>query len=367
MINQLSLDVNGQPKIARAFASTQRPHVIAKETSDVIGSLDDIRIESTYTGPHLTLPVTHAQVKTLIQAFKAKQRLHVRYLLELLNAARKLLQQQKNINYASTSISKQITVCGDLHGKLEDLYMIFHKNGLPSVDNPFVFNGDFVDRGPSSIEVATILLACFLASPNEVFLNRGNHEDHVMNLRYGFIKEIIKKYKNNAVKVTNAFSEVFSWLPLATVIDDKVLVVHGGISDHVSMKSLARLDRHKYISVLRPPTITDVGGLDSMSMELQRLEEWKQVLDLLWSDPKSHMGCNPNTFRGGGCYFGPDVTESFLEEHKFQLLIRSHECKPEGFEYNHDGKVTMTQYFIKVTMHHIHFLLNYQISLGSAV
>ena len=49
--------------------------------------------------------------------------------------------------------SAQVTVVGDLHGQLYDFDHMLSLAGFPSPDNQFLFNGDFVDRGPWSVEV----------------------------------------------------------------------------------------------------------------------------------------------------------------------------------------------------------------------
>uniref|UniRef100_A0A3B3ZUM3 Serine/threonine-protein phosphatase with EF-hands n=1 Tax=Periophthalmus magnuspinnatus TaxID=409849 RepID=A0A3B3ZUM3_9GOBI len=379
----------------------------------------NIEVPEIYSGPHLTFPLTVEQAMGLVEAFRNKKQLHSRYILQLLLETWKLLRKLPNINRISTCQSKEITICGDLHGQLEDLLLIFYKNGMPSLEKPYVFNGDFVDRGHDSIEILIILFAFLLLYPSNVYLNRGNHEDHIVNLRYGFTKEVLTKYKMHGKRILKLLQKIFSWLPLATVIDQRVLVIHGGISDSTDLGIIARVDRHKYISALRPPKrrVTSSAGMSidseadeewSNSKFLQRRasmtypkpfgtrsnfqnrslqdfsdrirekvedevelcrrrtlhleeqnqndeneqcvsiqsvnsdnakEEWKQILDLLWSDPMVQDGCIPNEVRGGGCYWGPDVTEYFLNRHNLQLLIRSHECKQEGYEFCHNRKV----------------------------
>uniref|UniRef100_UPI00398EAE63 serine/threonine-protein phosphatase with EF-hands 2 n=1 Tax=Pristiophorus japonicus TaxID=55135 RepID=UPI00398EAE63 len=397
---------------------------------------DSIEVSDLYAGPQLSFPLTTAHVTALLEAFKEKQQLHARYVLQLLNETRKYLEHLPNINHISTCYSKEITICGDLHGKLDDLFLIFYKNGLPSPEKVYIFNGDYVDRGKHSIEILLILFAFQLVYPKGVYLNRGNHEDHIINLRYGFTKEVMQKYQVHGNRILKLIQSVFSWLPLATVIDGKVLIIHGGISETTDLEFLGKIDRHKYVSILRPPkrtriewnkqvqdqeqyfsrnneqcvnkpyqtpsknSMSDIFNLHSHTYKSQRsrssgricakkkeipkrvrrsveeeLEkcrrqvgfsntydeskmslsisdsdaheildsddhEWKQVnYGHLWSDPMHQEGCIANTLRGGGCYFGPDVTQKILQKHNLQLLIRSHECKQEGYEFCHNQKV----------------------------
>ncbi|XP_035220123.1 serine/threonine-protein phosphatase with EF-hands 2-like, partial [Stegodyphus dumicola] len=206
---------------------------------------DTVKVEEGYKGLKIKLPMKADTIVKLTEYFKSRRRLHAKYVLTIIHAARKILKYKPNINFASSVHSRQITICGDLHGKLEDLLTVFYKNGLPSRDSPYVFNGDFVDRGSQSVEVLILLLACFIVWPDAVFLNRGNHEDFSMNIRYGFLKEVMVKYKVHAAKILRATEDLYAWLPLATIIDNKVFVVHGGVSDTTNLKDIAAIDRHK--------------------------------------------------------------------------------------------------------------------------
>ncbi|XP_011608508.1 serine/threonine-protein phosphatase with EF-hands 1 isoform X3 [Takifugu rubripes] len=428
MLNNVThLNGNGPDLISKLMDSASDPWLENENCYNLV------TVPETYTGPRLSFPLSVSDMNALLGAFKEQQTLHARYVLQLLHETRKLLKQMPNIIHLSTTYTKEITICGDLHGQLDDLLLIFYKNGLPSAETPYVFNGDFVDRGKNSVEVMVLLFAYLLLYPDYMHLNRGNHEDHLMNLRYGFTKEVMQKYKIHGCEILQLFQDVFSLLPIATIIDGKILIVHGGISDQTDLDFLSILERHKIKSALRfpqttveqlsigqssrqvkrirstdssrpsssrshniqrtphqrerrcrpnrqdssastsssssssscssislcslktppcfrphPPHPSSPSGsvfqlpfLDSLSAPSppQHEQEWKQIVDILWSDPKTLKGCCPNTFRGGGCYFGPDVTRRLLLQHGLQLLIRSHECKQEGYELCHSGQV----------------------------
>ena len=71
---------------------------------------------------------------------------------------------------------------------------LFRINGAPSDKQWYLFNGDFVDRGSWSTEIALLLYANKWLRPNNFFINRGNHETDDMNRAYGFEGECKVKY-----------------------------------------------------------------------------------------------------------------------------------------------------------------------------
>jgi len=215
-------------------------------------------------------------------------------------------------------------IFGDLHGQFRDMLALFHAFGMPGTPLcPYVvFNGDFVDRGKHQLEVVSVLFALKILYPKQVFLNRGNHEDHHMNQRYGFQKAC-ESIGSTGPAVYTAFSTTFQYLPLAALVCGKILALHGGIGDgNWSVNDLNRVRR---------PLTHD---------ELQKPES-KWLWNILWSDPieddqqgTSVFGVHSSPRSKLAYKFGWNITQAFCARNGIDLIVRSHQSKKEGMGFD---------------------------------
>ncbi|KAF6250888.1 phosphatase 5-like protein [Scenedesmus sp. NREL 46B-D3] len=287
-------------KFEEALSTPDSEVAHVSETID----LSSMPVEDAYSGPRMQddgaggYVMTEEFVLAMLNEFKEQRLIHRRFAFQILLEARDLLRQLPSLVDIDIPSDRHFTVCGDL-------------NGNPGPDNPYLFNGDFVDRGSFSVEVILSLLAWKVLHPGCMHMSRGNHESHSMNKIYGFDGEVKHKFSGLMLDV---FREVFNWLPLAFVLNRKVLVLHGGLfsKDGVTLDDLRKVQRNR-----EPPD----EGL---------------MCECLWSDPAPEQGRQASK-RGVGLQFGPDITQQFLKQNGLELVVRSHEVKEEGYEVAHNG------------------------------
>ncbi|KAJ3302121.1 Serine/threonine-protein phosphatase 4 catalytic subunit [Kappamyces sp. JEL0829] len=173
-------------------------------------------------------------------------------------------------------------ICGDIHGQFYDLKELL-KVGGKCPDTNYLFMGDFVDRGFYSVETFLLLLALKVRYPDRITLIRGNHESRQITQVYGFYDECLRKY--GSVNVWRYCCEIFDYLSLSALIDDKIFCVHGGLSPSVNTLDQVRIIDRK-----------------------QEVPHEGPMCELLWSDPDDIEGWGLSP-RGAGYLFGGDVVE----------------------------------------------------------
>uniref|UniRef100_A0A804M0N6 Serine/threonine-protein phosphatase n=1 Tax=Zea mays TaxID=4577 RepID=A0A804M0N6_MAIZE len=223
-------------------------------------------------------------------------------------AARKLLDRQMSINSVPKKLKAPVKIFGDLHGQFGDLMRLFDEYGAPSTAGDiayidYLFLGDYVDRGQHSLETITLLLALKVEYPQNVHLIRGNHEAADINALFGFRIECIERMgERDGIWTWHRMNRLFNWLPLAALIEKKIVCMHGGIG-----RSINHVEQ---IENLQRPITMEAGSV--------------VLMDLLWSDPTENdsvEGLRPNARGPGLVTFGPDRVMEFCNNNDLQLIV----------------------------------------------
>lgn len=151
--------------------------------------------------------------------------------------------------------------------------------------------GDYVDRGHNSVETFLFLIALKVRYRNRITLLRGNHESRIITQVYGFYDECMKKY--GSLNVWRYCTDLFDYLTISALVEDKIFCVHGGLSPNIK-------------------TIDEIRGFD----RIKEIPQEGAICDLLWSDPE---GITSIQYRFGGWLVG--------EQPWCWLLIRKRPCR----------------------------------------
>ena len=220
----------------------------------------------------------------------------------LIHKCKAILQQQPIF----LELGSPISILGDIHGQYFDLLRLFDYGGFPPAAN-YLFLGDYVDRGKQSIETICLLMAYKIKFPENFFMIRGNHEAELVNRIYGFYDECRRRYN---VKLWKEFTDMFNWLPIAALIDDKIFCVHGGLSP--DLKNIEQL-----YEIPRPTDVPNSGLL----------------CDILWSDPSGDVDSWGENERGVSYVFSPGEIKKFLDKNSLDLICRAHQVVEDGYEF----------------------------------
>ncbi|KAF1759919.1 hypothetical protein GCK72_008164 [Caenorhabditis remanei] len=225
-----------------------------------------------------------------------------------------LLEKAKDIfmrQGAMLEVEAPVKICGDVHGQYGDVLRLFDNGCFPPLAN-YLFLGDYVDRGPQSLEVVTLFLAYKVKFPVNFFMLRGNHECGSINRVYGFLDEISRKYgSKTGMALWNCYQNCFACMPYTALVSGRILCMHGGISKKMtSLDQLRRLAR----PVLEVP---------NPSLET----------DILWSDPEQNISGFLNNTRGVGHVFGESALIEVMDRLGVQLIVRAHQVVQDGYEF----------------------------------
>lgn len=244
----------------------------------------------------------------LLEHFKQEGRLNFDVAMRIISECTEVLRAEQTL----LRLEGEFVIVGDIHGQFFDLANLFELSGGVA-DKRYLFLGDYVDRGYFSIEVVLYLWSLKLCFPDRIFLLRGNHECRHLTDFFTFYAECAYKYTD---ELYDECMTSFDCLPLAALLCDKFLCIHGGLSPDIT-------------------TIADIEAID----RYRETPQFGPMCDLLWADPAEDYDhpmetgsfFTHNSGRGCSYYFSHAAVSAFLAQNKLLLIIRAHEAQDKGY------------------------------------
>ena len=246
--------------------------------------------------------------KYIEQLYECKK-LKKQEIIFIIKKSKEIFSQEKNIE----EVPCPVTICGDIHGQFLDLLELFRLGGrLPHTN--YIFLGNYINNGYNSIETLSLLLCLKVRYPQRICLIRGNHETKNLTLCYGFYDECIRKY--GSPEVWKYFIDLFNYLPLGVLIEEKIFCIHSGLSPLFhTLDDIRLLDRTQVIDFS--------DGI---------------ISHLLWNEPGNCIGFTPYC-KGAGFMYGERISKEFCRINDLDMIIRSSSSIPNGYSFTHDNKV----------------------------
>lgn len=143
----------------------------------------------------------------------------------------------------------KIFAIGDIHGCYDQLLALLKKLPINFKQDTLVFMGDYIDRGPNSVEVVDYLIKLKKRVPAIIFL-KGNHEDMLEKYldgtdRFTYLlnggQQTLDSYLSRSTKtgthpIPHDHMEFFKSLRLVYETDDYIFV-HAGLRPKVALDS----------------------------------------------------------------------------------------------------------------------------------
>lgn len=260
---------------------------------------------------------TYSTIKGIYDKLKNNTRLSTSEIINVIDQAHEILKTGTSF----VKIKAKVNIIGDIHGQFTDLLKLLGDKFDPE-KYKYLFLGDYVDRGPNSIEVITFLLCCKILYKDNIILLRGNHETREISSIYGFKDEITEKYGNKPDNIYEKFvKEIFAYLPLAAEVSERIFCVHGGLSQYLQVKNENGVSND--LDVI----------FNSIKFPITDANDNELIQDLLWADPSPDTkGFTPSE-RGTSFTFGKDTVAEFLVRHSYDLVCRAHQVVDNGFDF----------------------------------